>query len=214
MELTAAAPRSPCLPRLTPGFRRHRANEVHPTARIPAWRRGSAAVVGLVSLVGPAAVLRRVMAVIVDAIDRVRRGGLAAHISEEGVERVQPLVTDRDASASISREFRVPGVQASLLHRRPTLILGCVPGIVPAASVSAPAPFTSNAATGSGVSAGANYGLRAAVAPNLPVPRAAWALVSVRKGDVRQSALSFTGSVSRHRAHAAKPIAFTGAEWP
>src|SRR3990167_79636 len=71
---------------------------------------------------GPFAVLRRVGAIVVDAIQRVLGRRLTAHISQEVLERVHPAVADDNTSASIVGERGVLRVIATLLHGTPGVV--------------------------------------------------------------------------------------------
>jgi hypothetical protein len=78
---------------------------------------------GLLLRRGPSAVLWRVWAVVVDAINRVCGSGLRAHVGVEVLE-VQPSVTDRDAASPIVSVGGHARVETTRFHRCPNPILG------------------------------------------------------------------------------------------
>lgn len=88
----------------------------------------------LLVLRGPAAILRRVRPIIVDALNAVqiasasivgRIARLRTHISVERLERLQPAVTDRDAATSVVFPVARVWVSAALLHALPHSVLWC-----------------------------------------------------------------------------------------
>lgn len=68
----------------------------------------------------PAAVVRLVVAPVVDAIQRHALRPLA-HVCKERLER-HPLITHADSPPAIPRVTRIDGVQAALLHGSPRLV--------------------------------------------------------------------------------------------
>jgi hypothetical protein len=77
----------------------------------------------LLFLRGPAAVARLVVAVVVDAIERVASGRPWAYVSEERHEIV-PLTADTDAATAVVVVLRVALVAAALFHAVPHYVLG------------------------------------------------------------------------------------------
>lgn len=82
-----------------------------------------------------------VVAVVVDAIDRVPRARSAAHVREENLE-VSPSFTDRDAAPTVRRPVPAPLVEAPIAHVLPCRILGrpVWPGFAVLARSGSPAP--------------------------------------------------------------------------
>ncbi len=72
----------------------------------------------------PAAVLRRVIAVIVDAVECVPGRRAASHISQEVLE-VQPASANLDAAPTIAVVASGIRIDASLLHRVPRAVFRC-----------------------------------------------------------------------------------------
>jgi hypothetical protein len=72
---------------------------------------------------GPTNVPRRVVLVILDAVQRVLWRGPTSNIREKCFERVQPTITDRDPAAAIACVPLVAWVVTSVLHRPPRTIL-------------------------------------------------------------------------------------------
>src|SRR5581483_12180717 len=59
-------------------------------------------------------------------VERVPRGGLGPHVGEEGLERVQPPLTDLDPAAAVVGVLRKVRVGAARLHHAPTAVLRAV----------------------------------------------------------------------------------------
>lgn len=78
-------------------------------------------VVGLFARRGPSAIVRLVIAVVVDAIDGVARWA-QSHIRVEISERIAPPIADRNASFPVSIKFRIVRVETTPLQRMPRLI--------------------------------------------------------------------------------------------
>lgn len=68
---------------------------------------------------GPAAILRRVGAVVVDSIQGVLSRWARSHVAKELTEVVSPLIAHRDATATVAREVRHLRVVATVSHRAP-----------------------------------------------------------------------------------------------
>jgi hypothetical protein len=76
---------------------------------------------------GPSAILRRVIAVVVDAIQRSACWALA-HVQQEVLERVEPSVANADAPASVVSVLWARLQVAANLHARPrTVRFGVAP---------------------------------------------------------------------------------------
>lgn len=67
----------------------------------------------------PPAVIRLVVAVVVDAIKRVLPRRLLAHVREERLEAAAPTIADRNAATAIAVPCRVARVRTALNHRPP-----------------------------------------------------------------------------------------------
>jgi hypothetical protein len=75
---------------------------------------------GLLFRSGPSAVLRFVVAVVVDTIYGMFAGGFRPHIGIKRREIIQPALADRNASPSVEMEFRIARIEASALHLSPS----------------------------------------------------------------------------------------------
>lgn len=118
----AAPPSSPQSP-----YRDSRASCRFPE-RFTRTERSSAAFGALVRVLilrsSPSAIVGRVRAVVVLAIDRMLRRGTVPHITKERFERGDPLVADRNPARTVPFEVGMSLVQAALFHRAPSLVLG------------------------------------------------------------------------------------------
>jgi hypothetical protein len=74
---------------------------------------------------GPSAILRRVVAISVNAIYGVRWRGLLAHIFQEILKRL-PTLTNRDSLGSVVRPTNVLGIATTALHLAPSTILTAI----------------------------------------------------------------------------------------
>jgi hypothetical protein len=83
-----------------------------PSIRLP--------VSSLLALGRPSAILRLVITIVVDSLDRVAARPLA-HVGQEVLER-KPSFADRDSSAAVSMERKCVGIQASRFHGLPRRI--------------------------------------------------------------------------------------------
>jgi hypothetical protein len=77
---------------------------------------------GLLASCGPSTVLRRVRAVVVDAVEAMSIRRTYAHVREELFECV-PSAVDRDTSASVVVKGGAPLIAASVQHLRPGVVL-------------------------------------------------------------------------------------------
>lgn len=86
----------------------------------------SASVVSLLDGGAPPAVAGRVVLVVVDAIDAVRRGGAPTHVGQKVGEAATspPARANSDASASVQVEFPVFSPITPFDHRAPCAVLG------------------------------------------------------------------------------------------
>src|SRR6266536_6080245 len=82
-------------------------------------------VTGLLFIRSPAAVLRTVWTVIVDAVNRVIRRWIA-HIGKENLEGFLPALADRYASPTVLRPLLVARIEAAREHSSPC---GVCPGV-------------------------------------------------------------------------------------
>lgn len=76
----------------------------------------------------PPAVPRLVVAVAVDAVDRVRRRRPWTHVREERFKVIRPSLAHGDAAPAIQRVRVLAGVCAATAHRIPRVVLGRGPG--------------------------------------------------------------------------------------
>src|SRR5215469_7640127 len=72
----------------------------------------------------PTAVLGRVIAVVVDAVERVGSRGARAHVGEERHEVVAPALAYLDAAAAVAREIRAVRPATAADHAVPDLVFG------------------------------------------------------------------------------------------
>lgn len=79
----------------------------------------AASVVGLLLSRRPSAILRGVMPLVVDAIQRFALG-LFTHVGQERLETPQPLLTNRDAAPPVVVEVGYTRIGAATNHRFPT----------------------------------------------------------------------------------------------
>jgi hypothetical protein len=86
-------------------------------------RRTGASIVALLDARRPAAVARRVVAVVVDAFQSSALGS-RAHVGVE-VRKLVPARTDLDAAPAVTRERGARWIRAALPHGLPHLIFGC-----------------------------------------------------------------------------------------
>ena len=73
----------------------------------------------LLKACGPAAIVRLIVAVVVVAFDGVFRRRTATHVREEILERVQPALTDADATTAPVTELLVRWTIAAFSHVAP-----------------------------------------------------------------------------------------------
>lgn len=85
-----------------------------------------AAVVSLLRIGCPPAIARRVVAVVVDAIQRVVAVGARPHVGVERLKGRAPSFTNLYASSAIARELPHVWVEAPPLHSGPYSILRCL----------------------------------------------------------------------------------------
>lgn len=70
----------------------------------------------------PLAIIRFVISIIIDSIDRMNFRWSQSHVSKKGIKTVAPLVAYRDAASAISIIFGIVRIVATKLHLRPRLI--------------------------------------------------------------------------------------------
>ena len=70
----------------------------------------------------PTAVLRRVWAVVVDAVYRVAGRGFSAHVGKEVLIGMQPAFANPDSPITVVHVRNGFGVIAALLHRSPSIV--------------------------------------------------------------------------------------------
>lgn len=83
-----------------------------------------APVPSLLALVSPAAIIWRIRAVVVNAVDRVCWGWPWAHVGQERRKVAEPASTYEDPASSVGWKFRVVAPQAARLHSVPCPIFG------------------------------------------------------------------------------------------
>ena len=86
-------------------------------------------VIGLLTLGSPSAIVRLVITVIVDAVNRVRRRRTVAHVSEEVLERV-PSFADCDTSSSVISIGAIARVKTAVSQCSPSSIFSRVRSMV------------------------------------------------------------------------------------
>lgn len=67
---------------------------------------------------GPSAVLRRIMAIVINAVERVPGRGAWPHVAKKALERI-PALANFDAPASVMRECLTSWAPASIVHIHP-----------------------------------------------------------------------------------------------
>lgn len=77
------------------------------------------AVVCLVNVGDPSAIVRRVMAVVIGAVDAVLRGGPRPHVSKKRGEALAPLVAHGDTASAVVGKGALIRVVAAAFDRRP-----------------------------------------------------------------------------------------------
>lgn len=71
----------------------------------------------------PSTITRLVVALAINAVERVRAAWLAAHVGKETLERMQPSVADRDSAPAIVVVIARLRAQAARSDRRPRFVL-------------------------------------------------------------------------------------------
>lgn len=79
----------------------------------------------------PFAIIRRVRAVVVDAIDRMFGTGAWTHVLSKVGEGMQPTIADSNASAAIVGVMWRARIQAAVFHRAPTAVFQRIRAAVP-----------------------------------------------------------------------------------
>lgn len=80
------------------------------------------AVVYLLARRRPSAITRLIVAVVINAIDRVTRAWLAAQIIKKCLERVTPPIAHRNTSSAVAMPVLMVSILASLNHSGPCLV--------------------------------------------------------------------------------------------
>ena len=169
---------------------------------LAAWssmRASLASVVGLCLSTRPSTVLRRVGAVVVDSLDRVKWGGLRSHVRREILEAGHPPLADADASSTVVGVPDAARVGAALNHRPPGDV--CAVQWVPG-QADATLPVLNGAAAGCGAALEAVAGhdrFCAAVTAATPEVVAAFSLSPRLDDEVAEPA---AGQVNKVRAGA------------
>lgn len=90
----------------------------------PRFASPRALIVRLLQAGRPAAVARLIVAVVVDAIERMQERGARAHVGVEGGERVPPAIADGDAAAAVIRPRGVRATETAAFHGAPRFVFG------------------------------------------------------------------------------------------
>lgn len=83
----------------------------------------AAGVTSLLFLGRPTAIARSVVAIAVNAVNGMLRGGAWPHVLVEGHDRTKPPVADFDASAAVKFPLNVFWVRAAVNHKPPNAVL-------------------------------------------------------------------------------------------
>lgn len=120
----------------------------------PAWHMTFAPVAALLSDCGPAAILWRVRAIVVDAIDGVFRGWTWPHIGQKRCELVAPSVAHGDAASAPVLVSGVGQIEASAAEVAPCLVFNrrAATPLVPVLCGATDGRFRSQAPTAHGLS--------------------------------------------------------------
>ena len=89
----------------------------------------------------PTNILRLVMAVIVDSIDRMFVAWTKTYVRKERVERLSPSIAHSDTSPTVISEGAAPFIKTPLLHRGPCAMLSGLTQTVCAVPRLKPAPL-------------------------------------------------------------------------
>jgi len=84
------------------------------------------AVVSLLNARGPAAILRRVRAGVVDAVNAVSLGRLRSHVGNESGEIMDPFIAHGDAASAPVGIARMRLFEATLFSLAPSVVFGAV----------------------------------------------------------------------------------------
>lgn len=99
----------------------------------PLWRKAAGrtmtAISGLLFRCRPAAIIRSIIAFIIDSIKTVSPGWPCSHVSQESFKAHPPL-TNQNAPPSIVQIGRMSWIQTPLLHGYPGMVGVCVPPTV------------------------------------------------------------------------------------
>lgn len=95
-------------------------------ASVPRQQVGSALIDSLRCGRGPSAIIRRIAAIIIDAINRVLIARPWTHVGVKGFKRVQPTLTHRDAAFAVPMEVFARRSGAAVDHSGPSLKLSRV----------------------------------------------------------------------------------------
>ena len=82
----------------------------------------SAHIIHLLMYSSPATILRCVVAIVIDAVNRVLGSRLVTHISKEVFKRIKPSIANLNTPTSVSGIFRVSNVVASIFYASPRVI--------------------------------------------------------------------------------------------
>lgn len=121
---------------------------------------------------GPSAVVRLIVAVIIDAVYGMKRAWPRPHVLQKGREVFSPLLTDTYAAAPISGVGVVEWIKATLLHRAPHPIFcgmaATVRGMVDSGLSRLPHPTSTTTCVAAPQVSALHHGFVAAVAKAAP----------------------------------------------
>lgn len=159
---------------------------------------------GLFCSCGPAAIPRRVRTVVVDSLKSVRRARFVAHLANERGEIVAPQIAHFDSPSAIVLVGRTRLRVAAAVHSCPSLVfrsccrlLGVTMTKISKAQLVV---LNSRAAARSAASSCLRCELGTAIAPDVPIDRAARAGFLECERHVSQTTLPFSGSVASFSA--------------
>ena len=160
----------------------------------------------------PAAVVWRVVAIVIFAIYRVTRRWSRTHIGQKVLKRIQPSVADGDSSTAIARKLWISRVVAADFHFAPRLVFRRPPFALRIVSVletssTSRTEGAQQAAARSRTAWQPHDKLCAAVARCAPVMQAAFPFM--RKSEHDEFTLSVTAAISSLEWHGAYVISRT-----
>ena len=95
---------------------------------------------------GPAAITRCVVAMAIDTVNRIGPSRSGSHVLQKSHERQLPAATDANTTASVPTPTIIASTLASMLHRDPGVIGGCMGPAMDKPDKATFRPLFSNAA--------------------------------------------------------------------